>query len=124
MLDWYNDSIFVVIIIILMVICQILIDQSIMYNKIIVPIDGSKQADKALEHAIDLIKSVSDDDNENIGNTRQFIMLFVIPHFPVPLGFGKPMRSVNTGEIISFSNYILIGSSLCKTHIPTIPDYH
>ena len=124
MLDWYNDSIFVVIIIILMVICQILIDQSIMYNKILVPIDGSKQADKALEHAIDLIKSVSDDDNENIGNTRQFIMLFVIPHFPAPLGFGKPMRSVNTGEIISFSNYILIGSSLCKTHIPTIPDYH
>ena len=30
----------------------------------------------------------------------------VIPHFRVPLGFEKPMKSLKSGEIISLSNYI------------------
>jgi nucleotide-binding universal stress UspA family protein len=30
-----------------------------MYRKVLVPIDGSKPADKALDHATDLVKSIS-----------------------------------------------------------------
>jgi nucleotide-binding universal stress UspA family protein len=70
------------------------------YNKILVPIDGSKPADKALDHAINLIKSVSNT------NKTQLIILFVIPDLPTPLGFEKPMRSAKTGEMISLSGYI------------------
>jgi nucleotide-binding universal stress UspA family protein len=70
------------------------------YNKILVPIDGSKPADKALDHAINLIKSVS-----NINKT-QLIILFVIPDLPIPLGFEKPMRSLKTGGVVSFSDYV------------------
>jgi nucleotide-binding universal stress UspA family protein len=76
-----------------------------MYNKILVPIDGSKPADKALDHAIDLVKSISNEDkSKNIGT--QLTILFVIPELPVPLGFGKPMRSFKTGETVSLSDYI------------------
>jgi nucleotide-binding universal stress UspA family protein len=79
-----------------------------MYNKILVPTDGSKPADKALDHAVDLIKSISNDNNSNKNqNVRtQLTILFVIPDLPVPLGFGKPMRSLETGEMITFSDYI------------------
>lgn len=62
-----------------------------MYNKILVPIDGFKPSYKALDHAIDLIKLVlNEDKDKNIGT--QLIILFVIPDLPVPLGFEKPMR--------------------------------
>jgi nucleotide-binding universal stress UspA family protein len=77
-----------------------------MYNKILVPIDGSKPADKALDHAINLIKSVSNDANNNKNILTQLIILFVIPDLPVPLGFEKPMRSLKTGEMVSLSDYI------------------
>jgi nucleotide-binding universal stress UspA family protein len=70
------------------------------YNKILVPIDGSKPADKALDHAINLIKSVS-----NINKT-QLIILFVISDLPIPLGFEKLMRSLKTGGVVSFSDYV------------------
>ena len=74
-----------------------------MYNKILVPIDGSKPAHNALGHAINLIKSVSNTDN----NTKtQLIILFVIPDLPIPLGFEKPMRSLKTGGMVSFSDYV------------------
>jgi nucleotide-binding universal stress UspA family protein len=83
-----------------------------MYNKILVPIDGSKPADKALDHAVNLIKSLSNNNDDNINNNNdnnieiQLIILFVIPKLPVPLGFEKPMRSLKTGEIVSLSDYI------------------
>jgi nucleotide-binding universal stress UspA family protein len=76
-----------------------------MYNKILVPVDGSKPADKALDHAINMIKSVSNTKNNNIIKT-QLIILFVIPELPVPLGFEKPMHSLKTGEKVSFSDYV------------------
>ena len=51
-----------------------------------------------------LIKSVSKTDNNN---TRiQLTILFVIPDLPVPLGFEKPMRSLKTGKMVSFSDYV------------------
>ena len=72
-----------------------------MYKKILIPIDGSKPADKALDHTINLVKSIS-------GNNKRIevITLYVIPELPVPLGFEKPMRSFKTGETISFSDYV------------------
>jgi nucleotide-binding universal stress UspA family protein len=72
----------------------------------IVPIDGSKPADKALDHAVYLIKSLSNNNNDNNNIKIQLIILFVIPELPVPLGFEKPMRSLKTGETVSLSDYI------------------
>ncbi len=76
-----------------------------MYNKILVPIDCSKPADKALDHAINLIKSVSNDNN-NQNIRTQLIILFVVPDLPIPLGFEKPMHSLKTGEMVSLSEYV------------------
>lgn len=75
-----------------------------MYKRILVPIDGSKPADKALDHAINLIKSVSKIESNN--TIIQLTILFVIPDLPVPLGFEKPMRSLKTGKMVSFSDYV------------------
>jgi nucleotide-binding universal stress UspA family protein len=74
-----------------------------MYNKIIVPVDGSKPADKALDHAINLAKSISVDCHLN---KIEIIMLFVIPDLPAALGIEPPRRSIRTGEVISYSEYI------------------
>jgi nucleotide-binding universal stress UspA family protein len=77
-----------------------------MYNKILVPIDGSKPADKALDHAINLVKSVSASNTNNNTTKTQLTILFVIPDLTIPLGFEKSMRSLKTGEMVSISDYI------------------
>ena len=71
-----------------------------MYKKILIPIDGSKPSDKALEHIINLLQHCKKDDYDN-----EVIILHVIPDFPTPIEFEKPMRS-QTGEMISLSDYI------------------
>jgi nucleotide-binding universal stress UspA family protein len=78
-----------------------------LYKRILVPIDGSEPADNALDHAINLIKSVSNNmsDDDNATKT-ELMILFVIPDLPVPLGFEKPMLSLKTGRTVSLSNYI------------------
>jgi nucleotide-binding universal stress UspA family protein len=68
-----------------------------------VPIDGSKPADKALDHAIHLAKSISVDSHPN---KIEIIILSVIPDLPATLGFELPRRSIKTGEVISFSEYV------------------
>ena len=73
-----------------------------MYRKVLVPIDGSKPADKALDHATDLVKSIS----VSSDSKTELTILYVIPDLPVPLGFEKPMRSFKTGKVISFSDFI------------------
>jgi nucleotide-binding universal stress UspA family protein len=73
-----------------------------MYRKILVPIDGSKPADKALDHATNLVKSIS----VSSDSKTELTILYVIPDLPVPLGFEKPMRSFKTGKVISFSDLI------------------
>jgi nucleotide-binding universal stress UspA family protein len=77
-----------------------------MYSKILDPIDGSKTADKALEHAINLVKSISSNSSGSRNNRAKIIILYVIPELPVPLGFEKPMRSLKTGKMIPLSEYI------------------
>ena len=42
-------------------------------------------------------------ENDRAGVT----ILFVIPDLPVPLAFETPMKSLKTGEVISFSDYII-----------------
>ena len=74
-----------------------------MYDKIIVPVNGSKPADKALDHAIHLAKSISVNGSLN---KIEIIMLFVIPELPATLGIEPPRRSTKTGEVISFSEYV------------------
>ena len=74
-----------------------------MYNKIIVPVDGSKPADKALDHTIRLARSISVDGRLN---KIEIIILSVIPDLPATLGYEPPRRSIKTGEVISFLEYI------------------
>ena len=59
-----------------------------MYKKIIIPVDGSKPADKALEHAIQLARSISV--NGSFGKI-EIIILLVIPDFPATLGIETTM---------------------------------
>src|SRR5215831_8082150 len=74
-----------------------------MYNKIIVPVDGSKPADKALDHTIRLARSISVDGHLN---KIEIIILYVIPDPTATLGFEPPRRSIRTGDVISFPEYI------------------
>ena len=76
----------------------------LMYNKILVPIDGSETADKALQHSINLARAISKNDSKE--SNIEIIIIHVIAGLSIPLGFEKPMRSLTTGQIISFSAYI------------------
>jgi nucleotide-binding universal stress UspA family protein len=78
-----------------------------MYKRILVPIDGSKPSDKALDHAINLVKSISNGTRSGKNDRAGVTILFVIPDLPVPLAFETPMKSLKTGEVISFSDYII-----------------
>ena len=75
-----------------------------MYKKLVVPVDGSKPADKALDHAIRLAKSISA--NSSFGKI-EIIIISVIPDLPATLGFESPRKSFRTGEVISYSEYII-----------------
>ena len=68
--------------------------------RLLVPIDGSKASENALEYAIKLQQQLLSNGNKEI------IILNVLPHFHVPLGFERPMKSIRSGEIVSLSNYI------------------
>jgi nucleotide-binding universal stress UspA family protein len=74
-----------------------------MYKKLVVPVDGSKPADKALDHAMHLTKTISV--NNSFGKI-EIIIISVIPDLPATLGFESPRKSRRTGEVISYSEYI------------------
>ena len=74
-----------------------------MYKKLVVPVDGSKPADKALDHAMHLTKTISV--NNSFGKI-EIIIISVIPDLPTTLGFESPRKSRRTGEVISYSEYI------------------
>jgi nucleotide-binding universal stress UspA family protein len=71
-----------------------------MYQKILVPIDGSKSSDNALEHASRLAKWIS-----AINKETQVILLHVIPEVPLPPGFERSMRSSNATKRIPLLKY-------------------
>lgn len=79
--------------------------------RILVPVDGSKQSEKALEYAVKTLSHLGSDFDDNYMNktsnkVTELIILHVLPQFAVPLDFERPMRSLKTGDVISFSDYI------------------
>jgi nucleotide-binding universal stress UspA family protein len=63
-----------------------------------VPYDGSRFADKALEHAIAIAKLS--------GVDAQIILLHVVPEISIPVVFERPVRSPKTGKTIALTEYI------------------
>jgi len=68
--------------------------------KLLVPIDGSNASENALEYAIKLQQNLLPNADKEI------IILNVLPHIHVPLGFERSMKSLKTGETISLTDFI------------------
>ena len=78
-----------------------------MYKKILVPVDGSEPSNFALEHAINLAKQCKENNNTSFSSKINVIILYVIPEMPISLGFLEgPMHSPQSGELISYSEYV------------------
>lgn len=81
--------------------------------KILVPVDGSKQSEMALDYIINLGKQLNFNrlDKEELSTKKyqkevEIIILHILPTFQVPLGFDCAMRSIKTGQVISLNDYI------------------
>lgn len=72
----------------------------ILYQKILVPYDNSKPADKALDHAINIAKLVGGKDKSEV------ILLHVIEEYQVSPFIDIPVRSPKTGQTIRLSQFI------------------
>ena len=57
------------------------------FKTILIPYDGSKISDKALDHTIEIARLIKD---------SQIIIIHVIPEIPTPI-FSKEIRSPKTG---------------------------
>lgn len=68
------------------------------FQKILVPYDGSKFSDKALENAIGIAKMS--------GQNTELILLHVTPYIPIPLTFERPVYYAKTGKSIPLTQYI------------------
>jgi nucleotide-binding universal stress UspA family protein len=66
------------------------------FKKILVPYDGSRPADNALNQAIKLAKMSED---------IEISLLHVVPEFPMPPMFEKPTRS-KIGKVITGTEYL------------------
>ena len=69
-----------------------------MYQKILVPYDGSKPSYRALDHAVSISKLT--------GGKTEVILLHVIAEYPVSTYAKRPVCSINTGQITTLSQYI------------------
>ncbi|HET6590837.1 MAG TPA: universal stress protein [Candidatus Nitrosocosmicus sp.] len=74
--------------------------------KILVPIDGSEYSIKALKYAISLIRGIGYASEIAKNGTNEIILVNVLPHFHMPLGFEKTMKSLKTDKPISVTEYI------------------
>ena len=70
------------------------------FQKILVPYDGSRFADKALVNAIGIAKLFGS------GSNTQIILLHVTPYIPVPLTFERPVFSPKSGRSVPLTRYI------------------
>jgi nucleotide-binding universal stress UspA family protein len=70
----------------------------LLFQKILVPYDGSKFSDKALENAIGIARLS--------GSNTEVILLHITPHIPIPLTFERPVYSAKTGKSIPLTQYI------------------
>ena len=68
------------------------------FRRILVPHDGSKPSDKAIDSAIELAKMSKD---------SHIILLHVIPEMQIPMVFERPIRSSKTGETTTTTEYWL-----------------
>jgi nucleotide-binding universal stress UspA family protein len=66
----------------------------------VVPIDGSKASENALEYTIKLQQNLLP------SAKKEIIVLNVLPHFHVPSGFERPMKSLKTGKTTSLTDFI------------------
>lgn len=66
------------------------------FKKILVPHDGSKTSDNAVDSAIELAK---------MSNDSHIILLHVIPEMQIPLVLERPIRSPMTGETTTTTEY-------------------
>jgi nucleotide-binding universal stress UspA family protein len=69
-----------------------------MYKKILVPYDGSRPSDRALDHAVDIARM-------SVRITTRVILLHVIPEYPVATYLERPARSPKTGEKTTLTQY-------------------
>ena len=69
-----------------------------LFQKILVPYDGSKFSDKALENAVGIAKMS--------GPRTQVVLLHITPHIPTPLTFERPVYHAKTGKSIPLTQYI------------------
>lgn len=85
--------------------------------KILVPVDGSEQSIKALKYAIFLLKltGIKSNSSKEKEGSSEIVVVNVLPHFHIPLGFEKPMKSIKTGNAISLSEYIAEMNEMLKT---------
>lgn len=67
------------------------------FKTILIPYDGSNMSDKALEHTVEIARLIKD---------SKIIIMQVIPEIPTPI-FSKEIRSPETGEVITFSEYMV-----------------
>ena len=74
--------------------------------KILVPIDGSTPSIKALDYAIYLLKLMNPNADDARNKHSEVILITILPHFHVPLGFEKPMKSIETNQVVSLSQFI------------------
>jgi len=80
-----------------------------LFKKILVPYDGSKPSDRALEQAIELaklVKSKNKDTSNDNDNDVHIILLYVCQEILVPAMIERPMRSPKTGEVTTVSELI------------------
>ena len=66
------------------------------FRRILVPHDGSKPSDKAIDSAIELAK---------MSNNSHIILLHVIPEMEIPPVLERPIRSRKTGETTTTTEY-------------------
>src|ERR671910_309728 len=67
------------------------------FKIILVPHDGSTMSDKALDKAVEIAK---------LAKGSHIIIIHVIPEIPTPI-FSRVIRSPKTGEVITFSEYMI-----------------
>src|SRR5215212_5000909 len=82
-----------------------------LFKKILVPYDGSKPSDHALEQAIELAKLVKSNYNDTSNDTSNdndvhIILLYVCQEILVPAMIERSMRSPKTGEVTTVSELI------------------
>jgi nucleotide-binding universal stress UspA family protein len=69
------------------------------FKKVLVPYDGSKQSEKALRVAAEFVGALQHKD-------IRLILIYVVVRISAPFGLDRPMRSLQTGRIITTSKYM------------------